>query len=69
MRILERKSYVELVAHATCNSCKSVIEIEKSECTERHDEGRRFYQTDEKCPVCGKNYLFLFVSDFKHNKS
>ena len=67
--ITPRKNKSELVAIAECNHCGSKLEIEKSECTKKWDDGRPFLQTDEKCPVCQKQHLFLFESDFRHKKS
>ena len=69
MKILERKDKIELVAIAECNNCRSKLEIEKSECTKKWDEGRSFFQTDEKCPVCQKQHLFLLEGDFRIKKS
>lgn len=69
MKILERKTNTELVAIAKCSHCTSTIEVEKSECSKRWDDGRSFFQTNEKCPVCQKQHLFLLECDFKHGKS
>ena len=69
MKVLERKNKSELVAIAECNHCGSKLEIEKSDCSKQWDDGRPFFQTNEKCPVCEKQHLFLLGCDFKHERS
>ena len=53
------------VATTTCLNCKSVVEVDKDECTKITDEGRTFYKSSEKCPVCNTLHFCFLGLDFK----